>query len=163
MSAEEESYATPQVLSPAEMPAIKKTGGRLIFSKRPPGMVFMVRLASGYVEACPPCLSCPWAACCPASLSGVPAAVVAAVVAADFAAVSAVPAGVSARAAGAAAVAFGRPAAVYSRQRSSVEPSAAPGSVSARPAGAPGPVFGEAVHPAAVASDRVAGSQAAQG
>jgi len=27
-------------------------------------MVFMVRLASGYVEACPPCLSCPWAACC---------------------------------------------------------------------------------------------------
>jgi len=38
----------------------------------------MVRLASGYVEACPPCLSCPWAACCPAFPSGVPAAVVAA-------------------------------------------------------------------------------------
>src|SRR6266436_3938960 len=98
MSAEQESYATRQNLSPAEMPAIKKSGGRLMFSKRPPGMVLVVRLASGYAEACPPCLSCPWAACCPALPSGVPAAVVAA----DFAAVSAVPADVSARAARAA-------------------------------------------------------------
>src|SRR5713101_6482822 len=89
MSIEEESYATLQILSPAEMPAIKKSGGCLMFSKRPPGKVFVVRLASGYVEACPPCLSCPWAACCPAFPSAVPAAVVAA----DFAAVSAVPAG----------------------------------------------------------------------
>jgi hypothetical protein len=40
MSAEEESYATQQNLSPAKMYAIKKTGGRLIFSKRPPGMMF---------------------------------------------------------------------------------------------------------------------------
>jgi len=39
MSAEQESYATRRILSPAEMPAIKKSGGRLMFSKRPPGMV----------------------------------------------------------------------------------------------------------------------------
>jgi len=48
MSAEKESYATRQFLSPAKMHAIKKSGGRLMFSKRPPGMVFVVRLASGY-------------------------------------------------------------------------------------------------------------------
>jgi hypothetical protein len=41
MSAEVESYATRRILSPAEMYAIKKSGGRLIFSKRPPGMVFV--------------------------------------------------------------------------------------------------------------------------
>jgi len=41
MGAEEESYATRQNLSPAEMHAIKKSGGRLMFSKRPPEMVLV--------------------------------------------------------------------------------------------------------------------------
>jgi len=41
MSAEKESYATRQYLSPAKMHAIKKSGERLMFSKRPPGMVFV--------------------------------------------------------------------------------------------------------------------------
>jgi hypothetical protein len=40
MSAEKESYATQQNLSPVKMRGIKKTGGRLIFNKRPPGMMF---------------------------------------------------------------------------------------------------------------------------
>jgi len=41
MGAEEESYATRQNLSPAEMHAIKKSGGRLMFSKHPPEMVLV--------------------------------------------------------------------------------------------------------------------------
>jgi len=41
MSAEEESYATRRILSPAEMHGIKKSGGRLMFSKRPPEMVLV--------------------------------------------------------------------------------------------------------------------------
>jgi hypothetical protein len=41
MSAEKESYATQQNVSPEKMRAIKKTGGRLIFNKRPPGMMFV--------------------------------------------------------------------------------------------------------------------------
>jgi len=40
MSAEKESYATQQNLSPVKIREIKKTGGRLIFNKRPPGMMF---------------------------------------------------------------------------------------------------------------------------
>jgi hypothetical protein len=40
MSAEKESYATQQNLSPLKIRGIKKTGGRLIFNKRPPGMLF---------------------------------------------------------------------------------------------------------------------------
>jgi hypothetical protein len=40
MSAEEESYATQQNLSPAKMRGIKKTGGRLTFDKRPPRIMF---------------------------------------------------------------------------------------------------------------------------
>jgi hypothetical protein len=40
MSAEKESYATEEDLSPAKMGEIKKTSGRLIFNKRPPGMLF---------------------------------------------------------------------------------------------------------------------------
>jgi len=40
MSAEKESYATPQNLSPVKIREIKKTGGGLIFNKRPPGMMF---------------------------------------------------------------------------------------------------------------------------
>src|SRR6266850_7011566 len=111
MSAEEESYATRQLLSPAEMPAIKKSGGRLKFSKRPPGMVFVVRLASGYAEAFLPYLSCPWAACYPACSPALPSGVPVAASAADFAAASAALARASARAAGAAAVAAGRLAA----------------------------------------------------
>jgi hypothetical protein len=43
MSAEKESYATQQNVSPAKMYAIKKTGGRLIFNKRPPGTIFAQR------------------------------------------------------------------------------------------------------------------------
>jgi len=41
MNPELESYATRQNLSPREMRAIKKTGGRLIIKKRPPVMVFV--------------------------------------------------------------------------------------------------------------------------
>jgi hypothetical protein len=40
MSAEKESYATQQNLSPVKIREIKKTGGRLIFNKRPPGILF---------------------------------------------------------------------------------------------------------------------------
>jgi hypothetical protein len=40
MSAAKESYATQQNLSPVKMGEIKKTDGRLIFNKRPPGMMF---------------------------------------------------------------------------------------------------------------------------
>jgi len=40
MSAEKESYATQQNLSPVKIREIKKTGGRLIFNKRPLGMMF---------------------------------------------------------------------------------------------------------------------------
>jgi len=36
MSAEKESYATERNLSPTKMREIKKMGGRLLFSKRPP-------------------------------------------------------------------------------------------------------------------------------
>jgi hypothetical protein len=41
ISAEEESYATQQNLSPAKMCEIKKTGGRLMFNERPPGKMFV--------------------------------------------------------------------------------------------------------------------------
>jgi hypothetical protein len=40
MITEKESYATQQNLSPVKIREIKKTGGRLIFDKRPPGMMF---------------------------------------------------------------------------------------------------------------------------
>jgi hypothetical protein len=40
MSAERESYATQQNLSPRKMCELKKTGGRLMFNKRPPGIMF---------------------------------------------------------------------------------------------------------------------------
>lgn len=40
MSAEKESYATQQDVSPVKIPGIKKTCERLIFNKRPPGLLF---------------------------------------------------------------------------------------------------------------------------
>jgi hypothetical protein len=40
MITEKESYATQQNLSPVKIREIKKTDGRLIFDKRPPGMMF---------------------------------------------------------------------------------------------------------------------------
>jgi hypothetical protein len=40
MSAEEESYATQQNLSPAKMRETKKTGGRLTFDRHPPTIMF---------------------------------------------------------------------------------------------------------------------------
>jgi len=40
MSAEKESYATQQDVSHVKIPGIKKTCERLIFNKRPPGLLF---------------------------------------------------------------------------------------------------------------------------